>query len=173
MPFEVAVADFSEDDVPFAGDAADYVCRVARGKAAALVDRYPEDIIFTADTVVFCDGVVYEKPSDEKAAFDMLSALVGRWHSVFTGIAVRCGDEERYRHEETRVLFNDISADRIKNYHRQLYFRDKAGGYAIQESGSIIVNKIEGCFYNVMGLPINATVSILSEVGIDLWKSIK
>ena len=71
--------------------------------------------------------------------------------------------------EESKILFNKASDEDLHRYHTQLFCTDKAGGYAIQQAGAIIVNRIEGCYYNVMGLPINTSRELLKKAGIDLW----
>ncbi len=160
---------FDEDSIPYEGNPHDYVCELSRGKAASLVDRYPSQVILSADTIVICDGKLFTKPKDEADALRILKELAGSWHTVITGIVVRKGEKEYVGSEETGILFHDITEEQIKKYHDQLYCLDKAGGYAIQMSGSIIVKKIDGCFYNVMGLPIYTTQNLLSQAGINLW----
>ncbi|MGM0439765.1 MAG: Maf family protein [Chlamydiota bacterium] len=169
VPFEVASPNFDEDSVIFNNNPHDYVCQLSSGKAASLAAKYPDDIILTADTIVYCHGKIYTKPKDSEDAFRILCDLAGNWQSVFTGLTVRCGDEEYSDSEETKVLFHSPSPDKLRLYHQQLHCDDKAGGYAVQQSGSIIVKKIDGCFYNVMGMPINTTQKLLAIMGIDLW----
>ena len=75
--------------------------------------------------------------------------------------------------EETRVLFNPMTPEEIRHYHKKLHWSDKAGGYAIQMAGGLAVKKIDGCYYNVMGLPINSVRQLLLQVKIDLWDYLK
>lgn len=172
IPFEAAAPPYDEEIVPFSGNQIDYVCTLSKGKAASLVPTYPDDVILTADTIVFRDGKIYGKPRDSEEAFQFLSELVGQWHTVYTGVTVRQGNQEFYQAESTRVQFNDLSPDQIRHYISRIPLSDKAGGYAIQGVGGLIVNRIEGCYYNVMGLPINTVHALLKHVHIDLWNYI-
>lgn len=169
LNFEQVSPDFDEDSVPFTGDPAAYVQALAKGKALSLSTKLPEALILAADTIVYRDGKCYGKPLNEREAFQSLEELQGKEHSVFSGIAVWSQGKLLLGYEETKVHFNALSSDHIKRYLNALHWADKAGGYAIQLAGSLIVKKIEGCYYNVMGLPINTVNHLLNEMGIDLW----
>lgn len=169
LPFEQQSPDFDENSVPFQGDPAKYVCEISDGKAAALSHIYPEAVILTADTTVCFNGKLFQKPSSEQEAFEYLSELVGQWHSVFTGVTVCKSGKIFHQAEETRVLFNQLSPNEIRHYHSKIHWADKAGGYAAQSAGGLIVRKIDGCFYNVVGLPINTVRYLLKQIDIELW----
>lgn len=171
IPFCQISPNFNEDSILYKRDPITYVNALAEGKAKALESQYPdpENIIISADTIVYRTGKVYNKPNDEQAAFQMLSELVGKWHSVFTGVAVLKDHQLYTGWEETRVLFNPMSSDEIRRYHSKIHWADKAGGYAIQMAGGLIVKKIDGCYYNVMGLPINTLHELLKQIGIEMW----
>lgn len=169
LPFEQAKPDFDEESIRFYRDPIKYVMSLAEGKARALQKSYPHDIILAADTIVYRKGKVYNKPKDEHEAYTMLSELVGKWHSVFTGVALLKDDTMHSGWEETRVLFNSLTDDEIRHYHQKIHWADKAGGYAIQMAGGLIVKKIDGCYYNCMGLPINTMHTLLKRCGIELW----
>ncbi len=173
LPFEQISSDFDELSIPFLGDPKKYVTQLSSSKGNNLLQKNPEAIILTADTVVYHDGVVYNKPVDEEEAFRFLSTLVGKWHSIFTGVSLTTSSNQFNEWEETKVLFNALTEDEIRHYHRKIHWADKAGGYAIQMGGGLIVRKIEGCFYNAMGLPINTVRSLLKNVGIELWDFVK
>lgn len=173
IPYEQISSNFDEASVPFKGDPAQYAEEIATGKAATLSEMYPDATILTADTVVYKEGSCYGKPLDDQDAFRMLSELSGGWHSVFSAVVLKQGAWQKALVEETRVLFNDLTPDQIKTYLQALHWADKAGGYAIQLTGSLIVRRIEGCYYNVMGLPINSLRSLLENKGIDLWAYLK
>lgn len=173
LPFEQISPDFDEEAVPFKGNPAAHVTELSHGKALSLAEKYPEALILTADTIVWKDGKVYGKPKDTEEAFKALSELTGSWHSVFTGVSLYYQERTISQSEETRVLFNSLTPDQIRHYHNKLHWADKAGGYAIQMAGGLIVNKIEGCYYNVMGLPINSVRALLQHVGIELWDYLK
>lgn len=173
IPFTPAISNFDEDSIIFRGDPENYVCEISDGKAQALHAIYPRAIILTADTEVYRDGKVYGKPRDRQHAFAVLRELSGNWHSVYTGLTIQKGKNKHHLCEETRVLFNDLSDEQINRYLDTFQWSDKTAGYGIQMGGGLIVQKIEGCFYNIMGLPVNSLVNLFAKVGIDLWHHIK
>ncbi len=169
IPFEQISSHFAEELVPFEGDPVAYAKILAKGKAASLKSRFPKAVILTADTIVYHEGKILGKPKDDQESFSMLSSLNGSWHTVYTAVTAQCDGKEATACAETRVLFHKVSENALKQYHLAFKGSDKAGGYGIQMGGSVIVNRMEGCFYNVMGLPISETCTVLSEMGIDLW----
>lgn len=169
LPFEQISSDFDEESVPFTGDPILYVSAIAQGKAAALAMRFPESAILTADTTVFHAGKIYNKPRDNQEAYAMLRAFSGQWHSVYTAVSVRHGQLAYSACEESRVLFNELSDAQIHYYIDKLHVLDKAGGYSIHGAGGLMVRRLEGCYYNVLGLPINTAQELLQKIGIDLW----
>jgi septum formation protein len=173
LPFLCATPPFDEESVIFSGDPQKFAIDISRGKAASLLPLYPDSPILTADTVVYKDGKVYGKPIDEKEALGMLQELSGHWHSVLTGMTLKTSAEEHTICQETRVLFQAANRHQLEQYLRQVAFRDKAGSYAIQTAGGIIAQRIDGCFYNVMGLPLAGLSQLLSKIGIDLWDYLK
>jgi len=173
LPFEQHTSFFDEEAVPFKGDPQQYVCTIASGKSEALAHLFPDAIILTADTTVYLDGEIYNKPSTEEEAFQSLSKLVGKWHHVYSGVSLRYKNQEYRESEETKVLFNALNPEQIRHYHSKIHWADKAGSYAIQMGAGLIVNKIDGCYYNVMGLPINTVRRLLNKIGIELWDYVK
>lgn len=173
IPFKQLSPDFDEDTVEFRGNAAVYAKETAEGKARALMQRFPNIPILTADTVVHMGGKVFLKPESLDEAYNMLKELSGKEHEVFTGVAVGFKNELFSDVEESRVLFHELTEDQIRNYHQYSSPLDKAGGYAIQKGGSLVVKRIEGCYYNIMGLPIQTVRRLLLKVGIDLWDYLK
>lgn len=172
LPFEQVAGSFDEDSVKFSGNPTEYVCSLSKSKANALAPRFPDAIILTADTIVYREGKIYGKPADVEEAFRSLSELVGKWHTVYTGVTVQFGKEEFHQAEATRVSFNDLNTEQIRHYLARSHWADKAGGYAIQLVGGLIVSKIDGCYYNVMGLPVNTVHTLLKNVDVDLWNYI-
>ncbi len=170
LPFQQISSEFDEESIPFSGNPQKYVEILSKGKADALSHRFPQALILTADTIVFKKGQVYGKPKNWKNAFESLRQLSGEWHSVFTGLTISFAGRYDQVVEETRVLFHSLTEEQIHHYYHMLAPFDKAGGYMIQGAGGLIVKRMEGCYYNVMGLPINALSEILNRVGIDLWK---
>lgn len=173
LPFVQVSSDFDEDSILFQGDPKKHAMLLSQKKAEAIAPRFPEEVILTADTVVFCKDKLYNKPRDEHEAREFLSTFAGNWQSITTGVTVRKGSQVHTDFEETRLLFHPLSPDQIKKFHAHCYFLDKAGGYAIEKSGNLIVSRIEGCYYNVLGLPINTVQKLLLKVGIDLWDFLK
>lgn len=173
LPFEQVSSSFDEEAVPFSGDPIAYVTSLSAGKAEALSAIYPNDWLLTADTIVWKDGKLYGKPRNNDEAFQFLSELAGNWHSVFTGVTLRKGQQKWNQTEETKVLFNTLTPAEIRHYYTKLHLSDKAGGYAVQMAGGLAIKKIDGCYYNVMGLPINTVRSLLLNAGIDLWDYLK
>lgn len=169
LPFKQVSSCFDEASIPFQGDPYAYVIELSNGKAQALAQSYPESIILTADTVVYLNGKIYGKPVDEQELYTFLKELEGNWHEVFTGLTLRKGNQVYHQTEVTRVLFNSITDSQLESYSKNLPWQDKAGGYMAQLAGSLLVKRIDGCFYNVLGLPINALHDLLKQVDIDLW----
>lgn len=169
LPFEQVSSHFDEDAVPYLGDPGKHASLLAEGKAKALAKLYPEAVILTADTVVSLEGKLFGKPENELKAFESLRELAGKWHSVYTAVVVFKEGKFLQGVEETKVLMNPLTDEQIRQYLKALHWADKAGGYAIQLAGSLLVRGIQGCYYNVMGLPINTLAELLKKIGIDLW----
>ena len=145
------------------------VSHISRAKAAAAAALAgPEDLVIAADTMVFLGERRLGKPHSEKEAFDMLSALSGRVHTVCTGVTVRRGDAECCEAERTAVRFRPLTAAEIHSYIRTGECMDKAGAYGIQDRGALLVEGIEGDFFNVMGLPVLRLARMLERFGLDL-----
>ena len=138
---------------------------IAEAKAAVVAEKFPESIVIAADTGVFRDGKSFGKPRDLEEAKNFLSALSGGWHSVFTALVVRRGESARKALVETRVLFRQLSEEEIAWYLEVEEVLDKAGAYAIQGRAAVFVERIDGDFYNVMGLPLCALWKLLWEMG--------
>ena len=113
------------------------------------------DTIIGADTVVCVDDLILGKPKNRDDAFNMLRLLSGRYHSVFTGVTVIRGNDAVTFSSETKVKFFELSDDEINNYIDTKECFDKAGAYGIQGKGALFVERIEGDYFNVVGLPIN------------------
>lgn len=173
IPFTTAIPTFDENSIKFDDNPTDYVCQISKGKALSLKPIYPKSCILTADSIVYLEGKVFGKPKDLEEANLMLQRLSGRWHSVFTGITIITANQEFHMAEETKVLFNPLTTEQIKIYHNKLPCLDKAGAYGAQMGAGLIINKIDGCFYNVMGLPINTLRLLFNKIGIDLWDHIR
>ncbi len=140
-------------------------------KACQVAENFdPEDVIIAADTVVAVEDRVLGKPGSRQQAVEMLTLLSGRSHAVYTGVTVCRGDEIFTEHERTRVTFRPLTAAEIRAYVDTGEPMDKAGGYGIQGLGSLLVEGIQGDYYNVMGLPVCRLGQMLRWVGVDLLK---
>ncbi|ADQ46257.1 maf protein [Caldicellulosiruptor kronotskyensis 2002] len=152
------------------------VMQLAKKKAQEVFNKLREDnkhfLVIAADTVVFVEGVILGKPSNEDEAFWMLRKISGKWHSVYTGVCIIDGPRERIlvEYEKSNVYIKHMSDEEILRYISTKEPFDKAGAYAIQGFGSLIVERIDGCFYNVVGLPLYRLNTMLRKLGYDLMK---
>jgi len=143
-----------------------YAERLAREKASAIASRDPDLITIGADTVVVIDRKVLGKPADASDAARMLRMLSGREHTVITAVAVSRGRKLRSAIEEVRVKFRRLRDDEIDEYIAMGEPMDKAGAYGIQGYGATIVERIEGDYFAVMGLPLVRLVGLMRDVGV-------
>ena len=147
----------------------DTVAHIARAKAeAAKALTAPEDVVITADTMVFLGDERLGKPRDASDALRMLTALAGNRHTVCTGVTVRQGDRCKCFTVSTDVYFRPASERELRAYIASGEPMDKAGAYGAQGLGALLVERIDGDFFNVMGLPVSALSQALREFGIDL-----
>lgn len=152
IPFTVRAAEVPE--VPQPGESAEaYVRRLAAAKAGA-VAASPQEIVLGADTVVVVDGRILEKPAGAADAARMLGLLAGRAHEVWTGICLRGGPLQVVDTAVTRVVFGPLATAEIDAYVASGEPMDKAGAYAIQGLASKFIDRVEGCYFNVVGLPV-------------------
>ena len=155
-----------EESYPEGLSPAEIVCHLSAIKSRA-IESGAEDIVITADTMVFLDDKRLGKPADEEDALRMLTALQGRRHTVCTGVTVRCGEEVLTEAEETAVFFREARSEELLSF-RSGEPMDKAGSYGIQGLGSLLVEKIDGDFFNVMGLPLLRLSRMLANFGVKL-----
>lgn len=147
-----------------------FVERLARLKASAI--ESDDDLIIAADTVVVIDGEILGKPADSSHAHAMLRHLRGRTHRVYSGICVRRGQSIESAHQVTNVTFGRFSDDFIAAYVQTGEPLDKAGAYGAQGKGALLVAKIEGDYWNVVGLPLARLSKMLCDFGVhieDYW----
>ena len=148
--------DFSLDLSP-----TDFVEYYAQEKAKDVANSYPDKWVIGADTIVVFESHILGKPKNEKDSFQMLIRLSGNTHQVITGVSIQNINQDISNsfHERTNVSFNSLS-DEVINYYIETYNPfDKAGSYGIQDWFSVCVNRIDGCFYNVMGFPLSSFYS--------------
>lgn len=167
--FSVDPADVDERPLP-GEPPIDTALRLAREKASVASKRAGAGIVIAADTIVVIDGAVLGKPADPADAERMLRLLSGREHLVITGLAVvdPATGKTRDRAARTRVWFRDLLPSEIAAYVASGEPMDKAGAYGIQEKGALLVRKIDGCYFNVVGLPLSMLAEMLAEFGICL-----
>ncbi|MDF2673945.1 MAG: maf protein [Clostridiales bacterium] len=147
------------------------VCYIARNKALEVSSRVKSgNLILAADTMVFVDNSVLGKPHTKDAAYTMLRSLSGRKHDVITGICLLSRDLNKIYtdYEVTSVFFKELSDEEIWSYVSTGEPLDKAGAYGIQGFGGLFVKRIEGCYFNVVGLPIYKLYNGLREMGVNL-----
>lgn len=169
--FEVIQSNFDENTIDFKGDIEKYVKDLSRNKAIEVSKRLNEpSIVIAADTVVFQDGKVLEKPKNEEDAFSMLSSLSGNTHKVYSGICLinTYDDTVVTDCDCTEVRFSELNPRQIRNYINSGEPMDKAGAYGIQGLGGAFVEGIKGCYYNVMGLPLNKLYKALENYDITI-----
>lgn len=173
IPFEVIGSDFDESSVPEDLPVNIYVEEIALGKANVLARKFKEYPILTLDTTVYLEGKIYNKPFDHKHALEMLTNLQGKAHEVWTGVVLRKNQEIYKASTCTKVYFHPLTQTQIEMYLQSIDYLDKAGSYAIQDAGGLLIEKIEGDFYNVIGFPLALVQKLLLHVDIDLWHYLK
>lgn len=156
------------DETPLPGELpVDHVLRLSREKAAEVAGREEGRFFVGADTIVLCDGEIMGKPRDNADAERMLAALSGRAHQVITGFSVMDKESGRLvsRSVSTDVLFKTLTGKEISDYVATGCPLDKAGAYAIQGGAAYMVERIDGSYTNVVGLPLCEVVGVLRELG--------
>ncbi|MBP3645217.1 MAG: septum formation inhibitor Maf [Clostridia bacterium] len=157
--------DVSDVDESFSGAPEETVMELSRRKAYAVSARHPDSIIVAADTIVY-DNEILGKPGTQEAAAAMLRSLSGKWHSVYTGITIINTKTGKMlsRAEETRVHFDALTEQEILRYVRTNDSLDKAGAYGIQGMAGMYIDRIEGSYSNVVGLPMSLLRNMLKDV---------
>lgn len=166
VDFRIVKSNFPEPQINDENGVED----IALAKARVVALRFPEELILGADTVVICGKEILGKPRDQQEARRMLMLLSGRSHKVVTGVALVKGAKEISAREETTVWMRPLEKEEIDAYISTGEPMDKAGSYAIQGRGAVFVHKIEGCFFNVVGLPLARTAELLKQWGFPLWE---
>lgn len=167
--FDVRVPD-TEENFPQGLSPREVVCYISREKSDAAAALCTDDeIVITADTMVFLDDRRLGKPKDEADALSMLTALQGRRHTVCTGVTVRQGSRILTEAESTEVCFRPATEEELRAYIATGEPMDKAGAYGIQGLGALLVEGIQGDFFNVMGLPILRLSRMLSTFGVTFF----
>lgn len=168
LTFDILPAQ-GEEDADTSLPPAEYVKQLALQKAAEVAAKCnPEDLVIGADTIVVLDGKILGKPKNAAHAFKMLSNLSTRRHTVYTGLALIQGEKQMLGVEATQVRFCNLTEQEILSYISTGEPMDKAGAYGIQGRGALLVDSIQGDFYNVVGLPICRLGRMLAGFGIKV-----
>lgn len=162
IDFVVKVADVDEViDEALTPDGV--VMSLASQKAGAVAAKNPESVVIGADTVVVLDGKILGKPKSEENAVELLTMLSGKTHTVYTGVALIKGEKVKTFCEATQVEFYDLTKEEIEAYVATKEPMDKAGAYGIQGKGCVLIRKINGDYFNVVGLPVSAVYRELRD----------
>ena len=156
IPFTIRTIDGIDESYPANLDGADIPLHIARQKAAAYLPTLaPDELLITADTIVYLDNRVIGKPKDENEAIRMLHTLSGRIHKVITGVSLSTTERTKAFAAVSLVTFAPLNEEEIDYYVHTFHPLDKAGAYGVQEwIGMVGVKRIEGSYFNVMGLPV-------------------
>ncbi len=168
LEFDIVHVDV--DETPRDGEMpADMVVRLAMAKAES-ADVAPGALVLAADTAVVVGGEALGKPADETDALGMLAKLSGRTHKVLTGVALQGPHGMQTALSETYVYFREISRDEARAYWQSGEPCDKAGAYAVQGLGGVFVERVEGSYSGVVGLPVFETAELLRQAGCDVLR---
>ena len=164
IPFRVIAPDV--DERVLAGEGAEaHVTRLSRVKAEAVAARAPDDVVLAADTTVVLEGEIFGKPDSAAHAVAMLMRLQGRTHEVMTAVAVMRGGDVAQALDVSRVTFRPADEPTLAAYVATGEPLDKAGAYAIQGLGAPLIERVEGDFFGVMGLPLRLALDLLGRFG--------
>jgi len=170
LKFSVAVSSVKED-AAIKGQCKDLVIANAAGKAKAVAGRFSSGVVIAADTVVLAGRQLIGKPKNKTDALKILTLLSQKPHWVYSGLAVIDIDRGKMftAHDKTKIYMCKLTDVQIKNYLKKVSVLDKAGGFDIQGPGGVFIDRIEGCFYNVVGLPLAKLVKILHRLDVDIF----
>ena len=161
--FEICVADVAES-IPEGTLPADAAQMTARKKAIAVAQSHRDSIVIGADTIVVAGDRILGKPKDKADAVAMLTMLSGDEHQVITGVCLVCGDKEITFAQVSKVKFYELTQAEIEAYVETGEPMDKAGAYGIQGGGCVLVEKIEGDYFNIVGLPVARVMREISKL---------
>lgn len=167
--FDIIESCFDEKSVKFNGSVDEYVKEMSFKKASEVrkkLNSLKDTMIISADTVVSINNSILGKPKDKEDAFRMLKKLSGKKHLVYSGVTIMYEDKVLSKSVCTEVFFSDITDKEIKQYIDTGEPMDKAGAYGIQGKGGLFVEKINGCYYNIVGLPINKLKMMIKSLKI-------
>ncbi|HHY23891.1 MAG TPA: septum formation inhibitor Maf [Clostridiaceae bacterium] len=169
IPFRVLPSDVDEESLKLPGTPWEKAEKLALAKAKSVALKVEKGLVLGADTIVVLDNVIFGKPKDRYEAYHMLKSLSGKYHEVITGVAIVKAENGLYKtaHEKTKVFFIPATDTDIRAYINTGEPEGKAGAYAIQGKGALFIEKIEGCYSNVVGLPLVLINKLLKEFGFE------
>lgn len=170
LPFRIVPSTYAEEQYVFTGEVDQYVEGLALEKAKAVSEQYPDALVIGADTIVSIQNQLLGKPSTPQQALEFLRLLNGNMHTVQTGVAFCVSGETMSFSVKTNVYFKRAEESLLQAYVASRDPMDKAGAYGIQTAGALLVDRIEGDYYNVVGLPIASVTSYMLE---QRWISLK
>ena len=170
VPFDIVISNYEEKNAETDSPSVT-VKKHAKNKAADVIPRAGKGVVVGADTIVYLDGKILGKPKDIKDAHRMLKKIQGRTHVVYTGMALYDTGLKKWvvDYIKTKVTIRSLSKKEITRYFELINPLDKAGAYAIQDAGSLIVEKINGCYYNVLGFPVSKLEDMLQILKFSLF----
>ncbi|WP_462412378.1 Maf family protein [Neobacillus sp. Marseille-QA0830] len=167
IPFAISSSNVDESFNPDLSPD-EVVMELANRKAQAIFKENPQSYVIGSDTIVVADGQFLGKPADEAEAFQMLKGLSGSQHEVYTGVSIVSPESSTRFFEKTEVWFWELTDEEIRSYVNSGEPLDKAGAYGIQGLGSMLVQKISGDYFAVVGLPVARTLRELRRLGFQL-----
>lgn len=172
VQFEIVPSNFEEEAVKFSefDDPEDYVATIASGKAYVVSQLHPDSLVIASDTMVFKDGVMYGKPRNLSHAREIMQALSGQTHTVYTAVVMMDGETGDRKTEivSSQVTFFPMTDDEIERYISTSEPYDKAGGYALQGYAKKFVREVKGSAMNVVGFPVMTVRDMLEELGVPI-----
>lgn len=172
LPFIQVSPTFDEDEVKPLSDPIEFAHYLSRMKGLSVQEKHPDEIIISADTIVYQEGEYFAKPKDRAEAVHFLRTFSGKTQKVITSLTLLSPKGVSQDYGLTEVTFNPLTDDQINAFLDTHIWKDKAGGYTILGSSSLLVSHISGCFYNVIGFPVNALERLLKNEGLDLWRAL-
>lgn len=169
--FDIIVSNFDESCIMYNGDVKSYVMDLSKGKAMNVCNSLKNSaIVIGCDTLVFFENSILGKPKTKEEAYHMLKKLSGNIHKVYSGITVIDSNTGHSISDYvcTKVQFSHLTDDQIEKYIDSGDPMDKAGSYGIQGQAGVFVEKIDGCYYNVVGLPLNKLYYMLKRMSVNL-----
>lgn len=171
LEFDIVPSKY-EEDMTLKMSASELVKTLSYGKAKEVAERIGKGIVIGVDTIVVFKGKKLGKPKSEKDAFKMLKSFSGKWQEVYSGVAIiDCESGKEIKdYEVTKVKFRKMNDEEIWKYIKTGDPMDKGGAYGIQGLSSIFIERVEGCYFNVVGFPVHNVYKNLKKLGVDIFE---